>query len=90
MSSPALTGYSQNFLDLMRWRVREVLLVSSQYDSFLFDEDGQLYGLIQDEYLGLSMSHSPEIVKVSKAADFTVTPLHLNCRTKWLCAFASP
>jgi CheY-like chemotaxis protein len=66
---PGLAGYSQNFLDLMRWRVREVLLVSSHYDSFLFDEDGQLYGLIQDEYLGLSMSHSPEIVKVPRAAD---------------------
>ncbi|HLB00218.1 MAG TPA: PEP/pyruvate-binding domain-containing protein, partial [Bacteroidota bacterium] len=66
---PVLTGYSQNFLDLMRWRVREVLLVSSQYDSFLFDEDGQLYGLIQDEYLGLSMSHSPEIVKVSRTSE---------------------
>jgi len=66
---PVLTGYSQNFLDLMRWRVREVLLVSSQYDSFLFDEDGQLYGLIQDEYLGLSMSHSPEIVKVTRTSE---------------------
>jgi hypothetical protein len=66
---PALSGYSQNFLDLMRWSVREVLLVSSRYDSFLFDEDGQLYGLIQDEYLGMSLSHSPEIVKVSRASD---------------------
>ncbi len=68
---PVLTGYSQNFLDLMRWRVREVLLVSSQYDSFLFDEDGQLYGLIQDEYLGLglSLSNSPEIVKVTRTSE---------------------
>jgi CheY-like chemotaxis protein len=66
---PDFTGYSQNFLDLMRWRVREVLLVSSQYDSFLFDEDGQLYTLIQDEYLGLSMSHSPEIVKVTRTSE---------------------
>jgi len=53
----------------MRWRVREVLLVSSLYDSFLFDEDGQLYEQIQQEYLGMSIGHSPEIMKVSRASE---------------------
>jgi hypothetical protein len=36
------------FHDLMRWRVREVLLVASLYDSFVVESDGilneQIYG----------------------------------------------
>ncbi|MFC2085569.1 PEP/pyruvate-binding domain-containing protein, partial [Bacteroidota bacterium] len=49
----------------MRYRIRDILLVSSMYDSYIFEEDGRLYELIRQEYQGLSLSHSPELVQVS-------------------------
>ncbi len=49
----------------MRTRIRDVLLVSSRYDSYLFEEDGRLYELIRNEYQGLSLSHAPELTSVS-------------------------
>jgi CheY-like chemotaxis protein len=59
----------QDFHNLMRFRVRDILLVSSMYDSFIFEEDGRLYELIREEYQLLNLSHSPELVHVSSAAE---------------------
>ena len=59
----------QGFQNLMRLRIRDVLLVSSLYDLYLFEEDGRLYELIRHEYLGLQLSHSPELTRVSSAKD---------------------
>ena len=55
----------QGFQNLMRLRVRDILLVSSRYDLYLFEEDGRLYELIRSEYQGLNLSHSPELTRVS-------------------------
>lgn len=59
----------QGFQNLMRLRIRDILLVSSLYDLYLFEEDGRLYELIRHEYLGLQLSHSPELTRVSTARD---------------------
>src|SRR3990172_8600401 len=59
----------QGFQNLMRYRVRDILLVSSLYDSYLFEEDGRLYELIRNEYQGLNLSHSPELTRVSSGKD---------------------
>ena len=59
----------QGFQDLMRLRVRDILLVSSLYDLYLFEEDGRLYELIRSEYQGLNLSHSPELTRVSSGQD---------------------
>jgi CheY-like chemotaxis protein len=53
------------FQELMRYRIRDILLVSSLYDLYLFEEDGRLYELIRSEYFGLNLSHSPELTRVS-------------------------
>ncbi|MBI1805040.1 MAG: histidine kinase [Ignavibacteriae bacterium] len=53
----------------MRWRIRDVLLVSSLYDSYIFEEDGRLYEQIRSEYQGLSLSHSPELTRVSSGTE---------------------
>ena len=45
----------QGFQNLARFRVRDILLVSSLYDSYLFEEDGRLYELIRNEYQGLNL-----------------------------------
>jgi CheY-like chemotaxis protein len=59
----------QGFQSLTRYRVRDILLVSSLYDSYLFEEDGRLYELIRNEYQGLNLSHSPELTRVSSGKD---------------------
>ncbi len=59
----------QGFQNLARFRVRDILLVSSLYDSYLFEEDGRLYELIRNEYQGLNLSHSPELTRVSSGKD---------------------
>ena len=59
----------QGFQNLMRLRIRDILLVSSLYDLYLFEEDGRLYELIRNEYQGLNLSHSPELTRVSSGKD---------------------
>lgn len=80
----------QGFQNLMRRRIRDVLLVSSLYDLYLFEEDGRLYELIRNEYQGLHLSHSPELTRVSsgkeaialareeKRFDLIITTLHIE------------
>jgi CheY-like chemotaxis protein len=80
----------QGFQNLMRLRVRDILLVSSLYDLYLFEEDGRLYELIRNEYQGLNLSHSPELTRVSSGSeaislakeesrfDLIITTLHIE------------
>lgn len=58
-----------DFHNLMKYRVRDILLVSSLYDSYIFEEDFRLYELIRREYHGLNLSHSPEMVQVSSGRE---------------------
>lgn len=53
------------FPNLMTHRIREVLLVSSAYDSFILEEDGLLTEMIYTEYADLGLTHSPNITRVS-------------------------
>ncbi|TDJ54023.1 MAG: histidine kinase [Ignavibacteria bacterium] len=74
----------------MRYRIRDILLVSSLYDLYLFEEDGRLYELIRSEYFGLNLSHSPELSRVSsgheairlakeeKRFDLIITTMHIE------------
>lgn len=55
----------QVFHNLLPFRIRNVLLVSSLYDLFLFEEDGRLYELLREEYKELSLTHTPELTRVS-------------------------
>lgn len=80
----------QDFHNLMRYRIRDILLVSSLYDSYIFEEDNRLYELIRQEYQGLNLSHSPELINVSngeeairlakeeKRFDLIITTLHIE------------
>jgi CheY-like chemotaxis protein len=80
----------QGFQNLMRLRIRDILLVSSLYDLYLFEEDGRLYELIRNEYKGLNLSHSPELTRVSSGHeairlakeenrfDLIITTLHIE------------
>jgi CheY-like chemotaxis protein len=57
------------FVVTRRQRIRDILLVSSQYDSYIFEEDGRLYEQIRNEYQDLSLSHTPELTRVSSGRD---------------------
>jgi CheY-like chemotaxis protein len=59
----------QRFQDLMPFRVREILLVSSLYDSFILSEDGGFYESLLSEYLGLGLTHMPMITRVSNGSE---------------------
>lgn len=59
------SNWIRGFQKLMQFRVRDVLLVSSLYDLYVFEEDGRLYELIRKEYQGLNLSNSPEITRVT-------------------------
>jgi len=59
----------QDFHNLMSFRIHDIILVSSMYDFYLFEEDGRLHELIRREYQGLNLSHSPELVHVSSGKE---------------------
>lgn len=55
------------FHDLMKFRVKEILLVSSLYDAFVLEEDGRLSERIFSEYVDLNLRFIPRIKRVSTA-----------------------
>lgn len=58
-------GRLEGFEDLMPFRVRDILLVSSLYDSFILREDGRLGELLIEESLELNLQQIPAITQVS-------------------------
>ncbi len=67
----AFPDYESKFLKfdaLMQFRVKHILLVSSLYDSFILEEDGQLTDLIYNEYLELNLTITPHVKRASNAA----------------------
>lgn len=59
----------KTFQRLMRHKIRDILLVSSLYDNYLFEEGGQLYELIRQEFQALNLSHPPDITHVSSSVE---------------------
>src|SRR5512140_1201295 len=80
----------KSFQKLMRYKIRDILLVSSLYDQYLFEEDGRLYELIRQEFQVLNLSHPPEITHVTSGEeaialltsgenfDLVITTLHIE------------
>ena len=52
-----------NFTSLMQKRVRRILLVCNNYDSFALEEDGRIDVQIAQEYTELNISNPPTIVR---------------------------
>lgn len=85
----AFTSRLQSFQSLMPHKIRDVLLVSSLYDNYLFEEDGRLYELIRQESHTLNLSYPPEITHVTNGDealelltamgfDLIITTLHIE------------
>ncbi|WP_446011670.1 PEP/pyruvate-binding domain-containing protein [Candidatus Electrothrix sp.] len=77
------------FHELMKFRVQEILLVSSPYDAYILEEDGSMASRIINEYHGLNLSRPPRITQAANAEqalkllkkqhfDLVVTMAHLN------------
>jgi CheY-like chemotaxis protein len=77
------------FPDLMQRRIEEILLVATQYDAFVLEEDGLLTELIFSEYVDLGLAQGPRVTRVSTGEealrairernfDLVVTMLHLE------------
>jgi hypothetical protein len=59
----------EGFETLMPFKVQNILLVSSLYDSFILREDGRLNELLIDESLDLNLQQIPGITHVSSCAE---------------------
>ena len=59
----------EGFENLMPFRVQEILLVSSLYDSFILREDGRLNELLIGESLELNLQQMPGITHVSSCSE---------------------
>ncbi|MFO8074227.1 MAG: PEP/pyruvate-binding domain-containing protein [Polyangia bacterium] len=60
-------AHSVPFDRLMPRRIRNILLVSSLYDSFTFEEDGKLSEALFSDYLELNLRYAPSVDRVSTA-----------------------
>ena len=54
---------------LMQRRIRRILLVCSNYDSFSLEEDGRIEAQITREYSELNLSNPPQFVRVESAPE---------------------
>ncbi len=57
------------FERLTPFRVREVLLIASQFDRYLLEESGHLAEILQEEYSVLNLSQAPRIIHSPDADD---------------------
>ncbi len=53
----------------MLYRVHEILLIASDYDSYILEEDGRLTEQILTEYIGMNLSYAPRLSTASSAGD---------------------
>ena len=63
--------HTEEFSDLMAYRVGEILLVASQYDAFTLEEDGQLAEQVFREYKNLDLNprYTPRFTHAYRAAE---------------------
>ena len=61
------TTHLRSFHELMQWRARRILLVSSLYDSFIMSEEGHLQETLLSHFIDLNLTHSPDLVRVPGA-----------------------
>jgi CheY-like chemotaxis protein len=57
------------FINLMRKRIYNVLLIASNYDSFVLEGDGRIDEQIFIEYVSLSLRYPPQFIQVSSEAE---------------------
>jgi CheY-like chemotaxis protein len=66
---PLRQGRPPDFHDLMRYRIMDILLVASPYDSFILEEAGQLAERVLGEFRNLDLHYGPGLTSVTSGAD---------------------
>jgi CheY-like chemotaxis protein len=71
MMEPSVTGAHrlQDFHDLMRFRIMDILLVCSPYDLFILEEAGHLNERMLGEYRNLDLHYSPGLTGASNGKE---------------------
>ena len=59
----------QTFHNLMPFKVREILLVSSLYDAFIVEEEGLISEMVIEEYRRLLLSSPPRVTHVTSGKE---------------------
>ena len=54
-----------DYLSLIKFRIRKILMICSNYDAFILEEDGQIESQIYKEYIELNLSNPPKFVWVT-------------------------
>src|SRR5438270_11579647 len=67
--SPAPERGLQDFHELMRYRIMDVLLVASPYDSFVLEEAGQIGERVMGEFRNLDLHYGPGLTTVSTGGE---------------------
>ena len=57
------------FQDLMRYRIMDILLVSTPYDTFILEESGELSERMLGEFRNLDLHYAPALTGVSSGAE---------------------
>ncbi|MDD3108440.1 MAG: PEP/pyruvate-binding domain-containing protein, partial [Alistipes sp.] len=58
-----------DYANLMRRRIRKVLLIGSSYDAFTLEEDGRIDVQLNNEYLELNLSNPPSFQRANSGAE---------------------
>ena len=67
-SSPKPEDFrNSGFSSLIRFRINRILMICSNYDAFIMEEDGKIESQVYKEYIGLNMSDPPTFVWVETA-----------------------
>ncbi len=74
------------FQNLMQRRIFNVLLIASDYDAFMLEEDGRVEEQLFFEYMGLNLSSPPRVTRVSN----TDEALHQLSSKKYDIVFTMP
>ena len=61
------------FHNLMKRRVKEILLISNFYDAYILEQDGRLSEQLYGEYKQLNLTNEPRItlIPISKSKNIT-------------------
>ena len=58
-----------DYESLISYRIRKILMICSNYDAFILEEDGQIETQIYKEYIDLNLSNPPKFIWVQTAAE---------------------
>ncbi len=58
-----------DYSSLIKVRIRKILMICSNYDAFILEEDGQIESQIYREYIDLNLSNPPRFLWVTTSAE---------------------